>query len=108
MHPHPQARERARSFAPEARNRWEGYLIGYQRMPIEELLVAQPVTLSQPIEQLLSRPSARAICQACGEEIINERELIHEGTVLCRPCAGERYYRVKTVSIEVDQVINAR
>jgi formylmethanofuran dehydrogenase subunit E len=112
VHPHPQARESARSFAPEARNRWEGYLIGYQRMPIEELLVSQPVTLSQSIEHLLSRPSARAICQACGEEIINERELIHEGTVLCRPCAGERYYRVDTeaqlLPIEADRVIDVQ
>ncbi len=111
LHPHPLARERARSFAPEARNRWEGYLIGYQQMPVEELLVSQPVTLSQPIETLLSRPSARAICQACGEEVINERELIHEGTVLCRPCAGERYYRVRAEAqpetIESDGVIDA-
>jgi formylmethanofuran dehydrogenase subunit E len=94
--PHPSARERAHSFAPEAKNRWEGYLLGYQRMPIEELLVFQPVGLSQPVNQLLSRPSARAICQVCGEEIINERERMHEGTVLCRPCAGERYYKVES------------
>ncbi len=109
MRPHPQARERAGSFAPEARNRWEGYLLGYQRMPVEKLLVSQPVILSQPIEHLLSRPSARAICQACGEEVINERELFHEGTVLCRPCAGERYYKVKTEAwIESNRVIEAR
>ena len=80
VHPHPRGSPSVRvGFAPEARNRWEGYLIGYQRMPVEELLVSQPVRLSQPIEHLLSKPSARAICQACGEEVINERELIHEG-----------------------------
>lgn len=111
VHPRPQARERARGFAPEARNRWEGYLIGYQRMSFEELLISKPVTLSQPIEHLLSRPSARAICQACGEEIINERELIHEGTVLCLPCAGERYYKVRIdaqpTSTESDRAIKA-
>jgi formylmethanofuran dehydrogenase subunit E len=109
VHPHPQARECARSFAPGARNRWEGYLIGYQQMPVEELLISEPVTLSQSIEQLLSKPSARAICQVCGEEILNERELIHEGSVLCLPCAGERYYRVKAeeqlVTIEEDRSI---
>ncbi len=112
VHPHPLARERARSCAPEARNRWEGYLIGYKQMPVEELLISESVTLSQSIEQLLSKPSARAICQVCGEEILNERELMHEGTVLCLPCAGERYYRVKsavqTKPIESDGVIEAR
>lgn len=95
MHAHPQAREKAGSLAPEAKNRWEGYLIGYQRMAVEELLISQSVTLDLPLDRLVSRPSARAICQVCGEEIINERELIHEGTVLCRPCAGERYYKVR-------------
>jgi formylmethanofuran dehydrogenase subunit E len=109
VHPHPRARERAGDFAPEARNRWEGYLIGYRRMRVEELLILQSVKLSQPIEHLLSRPSARAICQACGEEIINERELIHEGSVLCRPCAGDRYYKLKIEArIRSDRVIEAR
>ncbi len=112
MHAHPQAREKAGSFAPEAKNRWEGYLIGYQRMAVEELLISQSVTLDLPLDRLLSRPSARAICQVCSEEIINERELIHEGIVLCRPCAGERYYNVKTeaqlMPIESDRVIGAR
>jgi len=111
IHPHPRARERAHSFALEARNRWEGYLIGYQRMPIEELLVSQPVALDSPLDALLSKPSARAICQVCGEEVINERELIHEGTVLCRPCAGERYYKMKTdaqpATIASNRVIEA-
>ena len=112
MHAHPQAREKAGSLAPEAKNRWEGYLIGYQRMAVEELLISQSVTLDLPLDRLVSRPSARAICQVCGEEIINERELIHEGTVLCRPCAGERYYKVKTedqlMPIESDRAIEAR
>jgi formylmethanofuran dehydrogenase subunit E len=87
-------------------------LIGNKQMPVEELLISESVALSQSIEQLLSKPSARAICQVCGEEILNERELMHEGTVLCLPCAGERYYRVKsavqTKPIESDGVIEAR
>lgn len=95
IHPHPQARNRAREFAPEAPNRWQSYLIGYQRMPDEVLLVAQAVALRQPVEKLLSKASARALCEICGEEVVNERELVHEGSVLCRPCAGERYYRVR-------------
>ena len=112
MHAHPQAREKAGGLAPEAKNRWEGYLIGYQRMAVEELLISQSVTLDLPLDRLVSRPSARAICQVCGEEIINERELIHEGTVLCRSCAGEQYYKVKTeahlMPIESDRAIEAR
>ena len=94
IHPHPRARSMARAFAPEAGDRWQGYLLGYQRMPSHLLLVDQRVILQQSLERLLSRPGARAVCQVCGEEISNERELLHEGSVLCRPCAGEGYYRL--------------
>ena len=91
VHPCPQARELAGRYAPGAANRWQAYLLSYQRMPDQLLLAEEEVALSQPLELLLSRPSARAVCQVCGEEIINEREIIHEGSVLCRPRAGEGY-----------------
>src|SRR3972149_3927258 len=80
IHPPPRARSMARGFAPEAGDRWQGYLLGYQRMPSHLLLVDQRVILQQSLERLLRRPSARAVGQTCGEEIINERELLHEGS----------------------------
>jgi formylmethanofuran dehydrogenase subunit E len=91
--PHPEARTRANRFAPGAPSRWHGYLEAYQVMPDAELLLVTRVTLTQSLSELLSRPGARAVCETCGEEIINEREVIHAGRVLCRACAGERYYR---------------
>ena len=90
--PHPDARSAARAYAPQARNRWEAMLLGYQAMPVDELLVAQPVTLAVPLQTLLSRPAARALCARCGEEIINEREVVQEGVILCRACAWGAYY----------------
>lgn len=90
--PGPRSRKLARTYAPEATSRWEAYLLGYQRMPDEELLVAQEVVLAVSLEKLLSKDGYRVTCQICGEEIINEREVIREGSVLCRGCAGERYY----------------
>ena len=86
------ARRRARTFAPEARNRWEAYLLGYQRMPADELLAVQSVQLALPLEQIVSRFGAKAVCDGCGEEIINGREIIRDGTTLCRACAGPAYY----------------
>ncbi|HEY4688916.1 MAG TPA: FmdE family protein [Anaerolineae bacterium] len=94
IRPRPKARSAAHAFAPEARNRWEAQLLGYQRMPDTALLRVQPVQLRMSIDQLISRPGVKAICQVCGEEIINEREIVHEGTVLCRACAGRGYYFV--------------
>lgn len=90
--PRVDARSRAREYAPEARNKWEAQLLGYQRMPANELLAVQSVQVRTPIEHLISRPGLKAICEICGEEIMNEREVIHAGTTLCRACAGESYY----------------
>jgi formylmethanofuran dehydrogenase subunit E len=73
--PPPAARTRAAIYAPAAPNRWEAMLHGYQVMPTAELLVATPVTLRTPASVLLSRPGARALCAACGEEILNDRQV---------------------------------
>jgi formylmethanofuran dehydrogenase subunit E len=91
--PHALARSRAHAYAAEARNRWEAMLLGYQRMPATELLVAQPVALVIPVSQLISRAGRRVACDRCGEEILNEREVQRGDQLLCRSCAGEGYYR---------------
>jgi formylmethanofuran dehydrogenase subunit E len=91
--PAPGIRERAWSYAPEAVNKWQAQLSGYQRMPDGELLVVQEVILATPLERLLSKPGYRATCEICGEEIINEREVVQEGMIMCRACAGDSYYR---------------
>jgi formylmethanofuran dehydrogenase subunit E len=91
--PDPHARELAANFAPEANNRWEAMLLGYQRMEPQTLFVVQQVELNIPIEVLISRPGCRALCDRCGEEIMNEREIALAGLTLCRACAGPAYYR---------------
>jgi formylmethanofuran dehydrogenase subunit E len=93
--PQPAIRSRAYHYAPQARNRWEAMLLGYQRMPSDELLSIQPVKLKQPIEQLISRAGVRTTCQSCGEEILNEREIESNGQTLCRACAGSAYYNLQ-------------
>lgn len=86
------ARSRAHDYAPEARNRWQAMLLGYQRIPAADLLAAQRVSLVTPVESLISRPACRVICSRCGEEIMNEREVMQDGVLLCRACAGTAYY----------------
>lgn len=91
--PHASVRQRAWGYAPEAENRWQAQLLGYQRMPDAELLVVQEVVVTISLEKLLSKDGYRVNCQRCGEEIINEREVVRDGLILCRACAGQRYYR---------------
>ena len=92
--PHPSSREWARSYAPDAPSRWHAQLQAYQLMPDEELLVTQAVILTFSLEKFVSKAGYRVTCAECGEEIINEREVLKDGLTLCRACAGERYYRI--------------
>lgn len=98
VHPSPDSRELAQQYAPEARSRWHAYLNAYRIIPDEDLVVVREVTLTQSIEEILSKPDARAVCEACGEEIINEREVRQNGQTLCRHCAAgydDRYYEAQ-------------
>jgi formylmethanofuran dehydrogenase subunit E len=96
--PRATARQRAKDYAPEAQSHWEAYLLGYQRMPEAELLQLQPVALTLSLEKLLSKEGYRVQCEACGEEIINEREVVQNGQTLCRTCAGESYIQLSIFS----------
>ena len=86
------ARERAWDYAPSAHNKWEAQLIGYKYIPDELLFHWQWVQLNVPVKQIIGQPGKRVVCEACDEEIINQREVMHEGTTLCRSCAGKSYF----------------
>lgn len=85
-------REKAIHYAPEEKKRYFAQLVGYQKMPDTELLTIQPVRLTTPVRQIVSRAGVRVNCAACGEEIINEREVLRDGQPYCVACAGSAYY----------------
>jgi formylmethanofuran dehydrogenase subunit E len=89
--PHPASRLRAVAAAPEAQVRWHAQLIGYQRLPADEILVAEPVDLAVDLAAIISRDGLRTACAACGEEISNGREVFRHGQEICRACAGDAY-----------------
>lgn len=93
--PNPDVRTRALDYAPEEKRHYFAQLKGYQVMPVEELFSFREVVLKIPAKQIISHQRARAICANCGEEIINECEVVAEGKVLCQTCAYGGYYRVK-------------
>lgn len=90
--PNTNIRALAWEHAPSARNKWEAQLIGYQHIPDELLLHWQSVEVTVPIKQIIGQAGKRTTCEICGEEIINQREVMREGTLLCRSCAGESYF----------------
>ncbi len=84
-------RARALAYAPNESRHYFAQLAGYQVMPEEELFSMTPVVLSRSVEGLISRPGVRTNCVACGEEIINEREVMIGGQVHCVSCAHGGY-----------------
>lgn len=85
-------RERAFAYAPNEPRHYFAQLQAYQSMPDSELLTIQSVILTTPVAAIISRPVVRVNCERCGEEIINEREVLVAGQRLCKHCAGDSYY----------------
>lgn len=90
--PRSDLRQVAHLSMPEIHSKWEAELLGYQRLEASKMFTVESVVLQTPIEQILSRPGRKAICQICGEEIMNEREVVRDTVKLCRSCAGDSYY----------------
>ncbi len=97
-------REHACAFVPEESRHYFAQMRAYQIMPDEGMLTIQEVLLKTPIERIVSRPGLRVNCDVCGEEIMNEREILRNGLTLCRACAEGGYYQpaLSTVPVRMD------
>jgi len=75
--------------------RWAAYVLGYQRMPDDELVDVLPVTLTIDPAAIISHPDRRAVCAVCGEEVSNGREVVGPAGTSCAACADPAgaYYR---------------
>ena len=87
-------RQRAPMYAPEEKKTYFAQLVGYQRMPDAELLQHWPVQLTTAVKEIVSRAGVRVNCVACGEEIINEREIRQGKLSFCQGCYKPAYYSI--------------
>jgi len=78
---------------PEIASRNGQQMKAYREMAPEDLFDEAWVEVDVAPEDLPGYKSERAVCAACGEGIQFKREVERDGRVLCRGCAGERYYR---------------
>jgi len=62
------------------------------RIPDSELVTLQEVTVNIPETDLPGLPKQKVVCSACGERIVDGRELIKNSKILCRACANGSYY----------------
>jgi formylmethanofuran dehydrogenase subunit E len=107
LSPNHNIRDLAHEYSPQGSSKWEKYLIGYQRIPDSLLFSVAKVELTTPAVRLVSRPGVRVLCSKCGEEVMNEREVMKQGGCFCRSCSGDSYYTViQPVDITETEICN--
>ena len=82
----------ARSMHPEIENNNEQQMLAYREMPEDDLFTKQWVKVELPAEEFPGYKGERIVCARCGEGINFRREVVRNGRVLCKACAGEQYY----------------
>ena len=87
-----ESKQRARELHPDI-DKEQGQRRAYRELTDEELFTQQWVRVELPPEEMPGYKAPRVICAECGEGINFKREVVREGRVLCRACAGERYYK---------------
>jgi formylmethanofuran dehydrogenase subunit E len=62
------------------------------KVPAEDLFKIEEVKIEIPENDLPGFPRQRTVCSVCGEKIMDGREVISNGNILCKPCADGAYY----------------
>jgi len=82
----------ARQMHPELESKNQQQMLAYREMADDDLFTTQWVKVDLPPEEFPGYRGERIVCDLCGEGINFRREVRRDDTILCRSCAGERYY----------------
>lgn len=88
------SKQRARELHPEIENKNQQQMLAYREMKDDDLFSAQWVKVELPAEEFPGYKGDRIVCAECGEGINFHREVERDGRILCKACAGEKYYEV--------------
>jgi formylmethanofuran dehydrogenase subunit E len=84
----------ARRMHPEIEDKNQQQMLAYREMTDDDLFSTQWVKVDLPPEEFPGYKGDRIVCEACGEGINFRREVRDGDKILCRSCAGERYYQL--------------
>jgi len=84
----------ARTLHPEITDKNQQQMRAYREIAHDDLFTTQWVKVELPPEEFPGYKGERIVCDSCGEGINFHREIRRDGKVLCRSCAGERYYQM--------------
>ena len=83
----------AEEMHPELGDKNSQQMLAYREMRDDDLFTTEWVKVELPPEEFPGYKGERVVCQLCGEGISFRREIRRDGKVLCKACAGERYYQ---------------
>jgi formylmethanofuran dehydrogenase subunit E len=83
----------ARQLHPEISDKNRQQMLAYREIADADLFTTQWVKVSLGPEEFPGYKGEPVVCDQCGEGINFHREVGRDGKVLCRSCAGERYYQ---------------
>jgi formylmethanofuran dehydrogenase subunit E len=83
----------ARQMHPEIPDKNKQQMLAYREISDADLFTARWVKVELPPEEFPGYKGERVTCEKCGEGINFRREVLRDGKVLCRACAGESYYQ---------------
>lgn len=86
------SKQKAREMFPDIPEKNRQQMLAYREMSDADLFDAQWVRVRLGPEEFPGYKAARIVCAECGEGINFKREVARGERVLCRACAGERYY----------------
>ena len=88
------SKKRAKEMHPDIENKNQQQMLAYREMAEGDLFTKQWVKVELPAEEFPGYKSERIVCAECGEGINFRREVVRDGRVLCRACAGDQYYEI--------------
>jgi formylmethanofuran dehydrogenase subunit E len=88
------AKDRARELHPEITGKNEQQMTAYREMSPDELFRHAWVKVTLGPQEFPGYKGERRVCEECGEGINFERQVEQKGKILCRACAGDRYYEL--------------
>ena len=86
------SKARARELYPDIPDKNQQQMRAYREMREEDLFSVEWVRVTLGPEEFPGYKGERQVCHECGEGINFKREVLRDGRVLCKACAGERYY----------------
>jgi formylmethanofuran dehydrogenase subunit E len=87
-----EARDLAQVYAPEIPEKYSRQLEAYKRMPDSVLFRVQKVRVDMSEYDLPGPTRKKVSCSRCGQKVRDNREVVRNGHILCKPCAQGAYF----------------